>query len=57
VTYDLYKKFGEDRLLDTPICGALLLYDNFEGAALSKCAVLSPPERLLCWKQVYAAAG
>lgn len=21
VTYDLYKKFGEQRLLDTPICG------------------------------------
>jgi pyruvate dehydrogenase E1 component beta subunit len=21
VTYDLYKKFGETRLLDTPICG------------------------------------
>lgn len=21
VTYDLYKKFGENRLLDTPICG------------------------------------
>jgi hypothetical protein len=24
VTYDLYKKFGEQRLLDTPICGMLL---------------------------------
>ena len=23
VTYDLYKKYGEMRLLDTPICGAL----------------------------------
>lgn len=23
VTYDLYKKFGDQRLLDTPICGAL----------------------------------
>ena len=22
VTYDLYKKYGEMRLLDTPICGA-----------------------------------
>lgn len=22
VTYDLYKKFGDMRLLDTPICGA-----------------------------------
>ena len=23
VTYDLYKKYGEMRLLDTPICGEL----------------------------------
>ena len=23
VTYDLYKKYGEMRLLDTPICGGL----------------------------------
>lgn len=26
VTYDLYKKYGEMRLLDTPICGELFLY-------------------------------
>ena len=26
VTYDLYKKFGEMRLLDTPICGELQLH-------------------------------
>jgi pyruvate/2-oxoglutarate/acetoin dehydrogenase E1 component len=24
VTYDLYKKFGDTRLLDTPICGEIL---------------------------------
>ena len=29
VTYDLYKKYGEMRLLDTPICGALLPQCSF----------------------------
>ena len=27
VTYDLHKKYGDMRLLDTPICGAPLMFN------------------------------
>jgi len=32
VTYDLYKKFGDMRVLDTPICGELVGYLLFSRA-------------------------
>lgn len=36
VTYDLYKKYGEMRLLDTPICGTHLLTPCFTSAVRNK---------------------
>ena len=42
VTYDLYKKFGELRLLDTPICGARFEPRAPRGAACAPHVRLEP---------------
>lgn len=40
MTYDLYKKYGDMRLLDTPICG--------EAGAHALCPALTPPAQQGC---------